>query len=85
MTFTFEGQSHQVDVETLTSSLIVFSNTLKHINLELNTNKQIEIKIIALRPGSFLVDILLSVINNDDLFSTIAIVGRVGGAVSGTV
>lgn len=73
----FEGQTHQVDVNTLTSSLLVFSEALKGINKNLRTGKKIEINIEALKPGSFEIHSVITAVNDNDLFSAIATVGGV--------
>lgn len=71
----FEGRTHQIDVNTLASSLMVFAETLKEINTELKTNKNIEVKIEALSPGSFEVQTIVSAINDNNLFSAMSAVG----------
>lgn len=81
----FEGQTHQIDVNTLASSLMVFSETLKEINTELKTGKNVEIKIEALAPGSFEIHTIVSAINNNDLLDAISKVGGVTGCVAGTI
>lgn len=84
----FEGQTHQIDVKTLTSSLVVFSEALKEINTELKTGKGMDIKIEALSPGSFEVHAIVSAINNNDLLTAVvtssAIVGITIGAITKT-
>ncbi|MBI5358334.1 hypothetical protein HZB69_01750 [Candidatus Amesbacteria bacterium] len=52
-TVKFDGQLHQVDVNTLIESLLSTSSVIQEINKELNPNNKIEIKIVALTPGSF--------------------------------
>ena len=71
----FEGQTHQIDINTLTSSLLVFSESLKEINGELKTGKNVEIKIEALSPGSFEVYAIISAINHSDLLSAVSTAG----------
>ena len=80
----FEGQTHQIDVKTLTSSLLVFSEALKEINAELHTGKNIDIKIEALKPGSFEVHAIISAICDNNLLSAIAIVGGSMDAIAKT-
>lgn len=75
----FEGQTHQIDVNTLTSSLLVFAEALKEINNELRTGKNVEIKIEALSPGSFEVQAIISAINTNDLLGAISTVSGVAG------
>lgn len=84
----FEGQTHQVDVNTLTSSLLILSEALKEISSELNTGKNVEIKIEALSPGSFEVHAIVAAINSNDLLSAIATASGVAGGgvlVMGTI
>jgi len=81
----FEGQTHQIDVKTLTSSLVVFSEALKEINSELGTGKSVDIKIEALRPGSFEVHAIVSAINSNDLLGAISTAGSVATLAIGTI
>lgn len=81
----FEGQTHQVDVNTLTSSLVVFSESLKEINKSLGTGKNLEIKIEALKPGSFEIHTIVTAINNNDLLTAIATVSGVVGGTAATI
>ncbi len=81
----FEGQTHQIDVNTLASSLVVFSETLKEINTELKTNKNIEVKIEALAPGSFEIHTIISAIANNDLLSALSNVAGTIGFASGAI
>jgi len=80
----FEGQTHQIDVKTLTSSLLVFSEALKEINAELKTGKSIEVKIEALNPGSFEVQAILSAITHNDLLLAMAVADGVTGIIAKT-
>jgi hypothetical protein len=81
----FEGQTHQIDVKTLTSSLLVFAETLKEINKELDTGKNVDIKIEALKPGSFEIHTIVSAVSNNDLLTTISTVTGIGTAAAGTI
>lgn len=81
----FEGQSHQIDVNTLASSLVIFSETLKEINSELRTGKNIDIKIEALAPGSFEIHTIVSAVNGNDLLSAIATVEGVRSIATGAI
>lgn len=80
----FEGQTHQIDVKTLTSSLLVFSEALKEINAELKTGKSIEVKIEALNPGSFEVHTIVSAINHNDTLMAMATLGGATGMIAAT-
>lgn len=84
MMIKFEGQTHQVDVNTLTSSLMVFSESLKEINKNLGSGKNIEIKIEALNPGSFEVHTIVTAICENNLLTAISTVGGVAGAIGMT-
>ena len=64
----FDGQLNQVDVNTLTSSLINFSAAIQEINTELNPDQKVNIKIQATEKGSFLIDVLIVVAVAQDLF-----------------
>ncbi len=77
----FEGQTHQIDVNTLASSLVIFSETLKEINTELRTSKNVEVKIEALAPGSFEIHTIVSAISDNDLLGAIATIGSVAGTI----
>lgn len=55
----FDGDTHQIDANTLINSLLHFTNITQEVNKELGTDRKIEIKINALKEGSFLVHILL--------------------------
>src|SRR5215470_11751745 len=52
-TIKFDGQLNQVDVNTLTASLMSTSTILQEINKELTPENKIDIKIVALSKGSF--------------------------------
>jgi len=55
----FDGDTHQIDANTLINNLLHFTTIIQEVNKELNTNRKIEVKINALKEGSFLVHILL--------------------------
>ncbi len=55
----FDGQLHQLDANTLISSLINISTILQEVNSELNKDEKIEIKVKALSEGSFDVHLLV--------------------------
>jgi hypothetical protein len=55
----FDGDSHQIDANTLINSLLHFTNITQEVNRELATDRKIEIKVNALKEGSFLVHIIL--------------------------
>lgn len=55
----FGGPSHEIDVKTLIGVLMSTTDILQEINKELDPEKKLEVKIVALKPGSFLVHIEL--------------------------
>lgn len=59
----FEGKPNQVDATTLINSLSQITSVIQEINFELNSefsdNKQVEIKVNAFAPGSFVIDLQL--------------------------
>lgn len=55
----FDGQTHQIEANTLINSLLHFNTIVQEINKELKTDKTISIKINALPEGSFLVHFTL--------------------------
>lgn len=77
----FEGQSHQVDLNTLTSSLLELSRSLTEIQKREVPNATVKIKIDALASGSFEVHALVAAVNNSDmLMAASTILGVTGGA-----
>ena len=60
MKIKFEGQTHQIDANTLINVLIHYQNIVEVANRELgNDEKRITIKVNAIEKGSFVVDIEL--------------------------
>ena len=60
MKIKFEGQTHQIDANTLINVLIHYQNIVEVANRELgNDEKRITIKVNAIQKGSFVVDIEL--------------------------
>lgn len=67
----FEKTSHSLDVETYAKSLTALNTMVKEVNYQTNsTSGEVEIRVIAEKPGSF--DVLLEIANivkdNGDLF-----------------
>lgn len=56
----FDGETNQITANTLINSLIHFNHLVQDISTQIDSTKSVEIKIKALPPGSFLVDIVLS-------------------------
>jgi len=84
----FDGDTHQIDVNTLINSLLHFTNITQEVNKELGTDRKIEIKVNALKEGSFLVHIILessiieavgNLFKKENLEVASSIVGVVGG------
>lgn len=59
----FDGQTHQIEANTLINSLLHFSTIVQEVNKELKTDKKIEVKINALPEGSFLVHFTLETLS----------------------
>ena len=58
MKITFEGQTHQIDANTLVNVLLHYQNVVNEANRELSGgSKSIEMKINALEKGSFVIDV----------------------------
>lgn len=58
MKITFEGQTHQIDSNTLINVLLHYQNVVNEANRELSGgSKNIELKINALEKGSFIIDV----------------------------
>jgi hypothetical protein len=83
LTIKFDGQNHQVDVQTFLYSVINFTTVIKEANRK-NGGSPINIDIKAPEKGSLLVDLIANTVNNPTLFngtsilaSTIVIVGGV--------
>lgn len=86
----FDGQQHQVDANTLISSLIHTTTVVQEVNNFLNSGKKIEIKVKALEKGSFLVHIelvettfqnLKNLLTKDNIEVAAAIIGTVVGLI----
>lgn len=83
LTIKFDGQNHQVDVQTFVYSVLNFSTVIKEANKK-NGGNPININIKAPEKGSLLVDLVTNAVNNPSLLnattilsSTIVIVGGV--------
>lgn len=84
----FDGNMHQIDANTLINSLLHLTNITQEVNRELATDRKIEIKVNAIKEGSFLVHIVLetslieavgNLFNKENLVIAESIVGVVGG------
>lgn len=81
LTIKFDGQNHQVDVQTFLYSVLNFTTVIKEANKK-NGGNPININIKAPEKGSLLVDLVTNAVNNPTLLngttilaSTIVIVG----------
>lgn len=79
----FEGATHQVDLNTLTSSLLVFSNALKELKKEYIPDGEINIRIEALAAGSFEIHTVLQAVKDNSLFSALSNIGGAAECISG--
>lgn len=86
MKIKFEGQTHQIDANTLINVLIHYQNIVEIANRELgNDEKKITIKVNAIEKGSFVVDIELCQNIVQQLFSSEnvsyvdSLIGIIGG------
>lgn len=85
LTIKFDGQNHQVDVQTFVYSVLNFTTVIREANKKNNGNP-ININIKAPEKGSLLVDLVTNTINNPTLLNggsilsdTIVIVGALYG------
>ena len=85
LTIKFDGQNHQVDVQTFVYSVLNFATVVKEANKK-NGGNPININIKAPEKGSLLVDLVTNAVNNPTLLngttmlaSTIVIVSGVYG------
>ena len=70
MKIKFEGQTHQIDANTLINVLIHYQNIITIANRELGgAEKQVSVRINAIQKGSFVVDIDLAQNLVQQLFS----------------
>lgn len=59
-TVEFGGDSHEIDLNTLITSLVNFGAAIQEIQSEIAPEAKVDIKVRAPQQGSFLIDILLS-------------------------
>lgn len=58
MQIVFEGQSHQIDANTLINVLIHYQTVINEANKELGGGaRSIELKVNAIEKGSFIIDV----------------------------
>lgn len=68
LTIKFDGQNHQVDVQTFVYSVLNFTTVIKEANKK-NGGNPININIKAPEKGSLLVDLVTNTINNQTLLN----------------
>lgn len=56
----FGGDSHELDINTLLTSLLNFSAVIQDIQLKIAPDQKVDIKVRAPEKGSFLIDLLVS-------------------------
>lgn len=89
MKIKFEGQTHQIDANTLINVLIHYQSVISQANKELSGGtKNIELKINALEKGSFVIDVsivenLISNIFSNETVTYLASLSSIVGGVIG--
>lgn len=86
MQIKFEGQTHQIDANTLINVLIHYQSVIIQANKELSGgSRTVEMKVNAIEKGSFLVDISLNETIIEQIFSkdTFEYLSALSGVVSG--
>ncbi len=86
----YEGQLQQVDAQTFISSLMSLSVLIQEVNRELDPDRKVDLKIVALEPGSFIAGInihdvqtaVTSLFTNENVQYAASIVTVVGGILS---
>ena len=87
MQIKFEGQTHQIDANTLISALVSYQAIISEANKELGGGvKTIDLKVNAIEKGSFIIDVslvenLLKQIFSGDTMEYLANLGAVVGGV----
>ncbi|HEY6736945.1 MAG TPA: hypothetical protein VI322_04490 [Candidatus Saccharimonadia bacterium] len=83
----YEGQLQQVDAQTFIYSLMSLSVLIQEVNRELDPDRKVDLKIVALEPGSFIAGInihdvqtaVASLFTNENIQYASSIVTIVGG------
>ncbi len=86
----YEGEENQINANTFINSLLHLSTVIQEINRELHPDRKIELKINALTPGSFVVDIHLQMSILDEigkLFTkeNLSIAAEIAGVLGGII
>ena len=82
LTIKFDGQNHQVDVQTFAYSVLSFTTVIKEANKK-NGGNPININIKAPEKGSLLVDLVTNAINNPTLLSSTTVLASTINIVGG--
>lgn len=82
LTIKFDGQNHQVDVQTFVYSVLNFTTVIKEANKK-NGGNPININIKAPEKGSLLVDLVTNAINNPTLLSSTTVLASTMSIVGG--
>jgi hypothetical protein len=83
----FDGQTHQIEANTLINSLIHFTTIVQEVNKDLSTGGRVDVKVNALPEGSFLchitvesiIDAAQMVFNKENIIMAAQIIGAVKG------
>ena len=68
----FDGNSHQIEANTFINVFVNFISLIQNINIEYDQSKKVEIVINASpKPGSFILDLIISTSTNFDLISNL--------------
>ncbi len=76
LTIKFDGQSHQVDVQTFVYSVLNFTTVVKEANSK-SGGKPLNINIKAPEKGSLLVHLVTETVNNQTLLNGSNLLGSV--------
>ena len=85
MQISFDGQSNQVDANTLVNTLIHYTNVIQQANAELSGgSRMVQVNINAFKEGSFVVDISLAegikqLFSSDTIGYLADLAGTIGG------
>lgn len=90
MQISFDGQSHQIDANTLVNMLIHYGAIIQQANSELSGgSRNVQVNINAFKEGSFVVDICLteslkSIFSTDTVVYLAGLVTTVEGVLNST-
>lgn len=87
ITIAFEGQGHQVDVNTLINTLVHYSAIINEINKEVSGGSRcVKVDVKAIREGSFVIDICIAdkvfdIFSNGTLVYLYDLITTIGGVI----